>query len=508
MTTTLLANQKQLADLTNKFDGRTPVRVHFLDNSSKVFLLAEYTSVKDFLTMILEKLQLHDVSEILPYFALFESRNGSTIDNHIAMDAIVTEVIRSWQEAKVDRTAKFLFMIRLYLPCLWGLTFQDVLAHHLHRDKTELALTEYFDYAEIVDEGLIQLQFMQAIYHVITGKYPTTAEQALELGALHFLAKFGAYRPASHVAGFLGNRIAEFIPLKHLKGGSKGKGWSLEQWETELFKTVEKIMDDIDVQASRVDGIEILYRRKAFSTPVSSSNGQDSHRLVTVPRSYLEIVYGMNAIYGVTFFKATQKNARELPDTIIIGVYHEGLYLLDKQKALLKTYHIEDILRWGFKPNQSFFFEIPPELNDVGSAVLEFETTEGKVISDLLTDYAMAFLKEKEREEQRMASNYSAFPALDNLPTPPPVPGAPANGNGVRDGIPPPPKKNGLSASQLLDPRYRAAVRIQALWRGYSLRNEWAREDAAILIQAIFRGYKARVLLSTIIEQMIKDGEL
>lgn len=77
-------------------------------------------------------------------------------------------------------------------------------------------------------------------------------------------------------------------------------------------------------QASRVDGIEILYRRKAYSTPVSSSNGQDSHRLVTVPRSYLEIVYGMNAIYGLTFFKATQKNARELPDTIIIGVYHEG----------------------------------------------------------------------------------------------------------------------------------------------------------------------------------------
>lgn len=63
--------------------------------------------------------------------------------------------------------------------------------------------------------------------------------------------------------------------------------------------------------------------------------------------------------------------------------------------------------------------------------MLEFETAEGKVISDLLTDYAMAFLKEKEREEQRMASNYAAYP-LDNLPIPPPVPGAPANGNGVR----------------------------------------------------------------------------
>lgn len=50
------------------------------------------------------------------------------------------------------------------------------------------------------------------------------------------------------------------------------------------------------------------------------------------------------------------------------------------------------------------------------------------------------------------------------------------------------------------------------MWRATLLvclrRNEWAREDAAILIQAIFRGYKARVKLSQLIEQMIKNGEL
>lgn len=41
-----------------------------------------------------------------------------------------------------------------------------------------------------------------------------------------------------------------------------------------------------------------------------------------------------------------------------------------------------------------------------------------------------------------------------------------------------------------------------------TLRTEWAREDAAILMQSIYRGYRARILLSQMIEQLIKEGEL
>ena len=54
----------------------------------------------------------------------------------------------------------------------------------------------------------------------------------------------------------------------------------------------------------------------------------------------------------------------------------------------------------------------------------------------------------------------------------------------------------------------RAAVVIQALVRGALLRTSWAREDAAILMQSIYRGYKARVLLSNMIEDLIKQGEM
>jgi hypothetical protein len=185
-----------------------------------------------------------------------------------------------------------------------------------------------------------------------------------------------------------------------------------------------------------------------------------------------------------------------------LGIYHEGIQLCDKSKKLLKTFYIEDIYRWGFKPNQMFYFEVCAD-NDLGTGSLEFETVEGKVISDLMTDYALAFLKEREREEERTKK----LPATKGLSLPPNTkPPLPPSVFKAATG----PLTRGPLAHLYQDKsvQYRAAARMQALFRGFSLRNEWVREDAALLVQSIFRGYKARVELSAMIEQMIKDGEL
>lgn len=66
-----------------------------------------------------------------------------------------------------------------------------------------LTLETYFDEAgeHLLDPTLLQLQFIQAVYQVISGRYPTTADQAIELGAIHFLHKFGEYKPSTHVPG-------------------------------------------------------------------------------------------------------------------------------------------------------------------------------------------------------------------------------------------------------------------------------------------------------------------
>jgi len=132
-----------------------------------------------------------------------------------------------------------------------------------------------------------------------------------------------------------------------------------------------------------------------------------------------------------------------------------------------------------------FYFEVNPD-NEFGVGSFEFDTVEGKTISDLMTDYAMAFLKERERQEERMRDLAPLARSKQN---------GKAGGKSSHEG-------------KEKDAKHVAATKIQALYRGFSLRNEWIKEDAAILVQSVYRGYRARVKLSQVIEQMIKGGQL
>lgn len=433
------------------------------------------TTIKDLLGQCLSKFHILDSDEVLPYFGLFESRNGGSIDGVLSMEANVGDVLQSWSDAGVDKTAKFLFMIRLQVPSLWGLTYKDTVAAQMHMDESSLLIKDYLKQAEVIDSNALHLQFIQAVYNIITGRYPVNADEALMLGTIHFILKFGVFKPETHKPSFLGNRIVEFIPIKLLKTTG------FDEWEKKLLTSVEKLSQD-----ARYEG--------GTETEDDSNPGvlflfdAETDRLLSPEHKYMQIVYAMKGIVGSSFFRCTQKCTRNLPETVYLGVQSEGIDILDKQKKLLRFFSIEDIFRWGFKPNTMFYFEVNAD-NELATGSLEFETVEGKIVSDLMTDYAMAFLKERERAEERMTKA---------LPPPPSAPkvAPPVAPNGKRG------NKKGESAE------FRAAVKIQALYRGYALRSEWIKEDASILIQSIYRGYKARCLLSSMIEQMIKDGEL
>jgi len=473
-----LANQATLTDLSNKFDGRIPARIHFLDNSSKVFLVNPKTTIKDLLSQCLSKFHVLESDTVLPYFGLFESRNGGSIDGVLNLEMIIQDVLQSWTDGGFDKTAKFLFMIRLQVPSLWGLSYKDTVASQMHIDESSLLIKDYLRQAEVIDSSILHLQFIQAVYNIITGRYPVTAEEALILGSIHFTLKFGVFRPESHRPGFLGNRIVEFIPIKLLKTTG------FEEWEKKLLASVEKLSKE-EVKVESGDGDDDTHGPLFFIDA-------DSGKLLTAEHKYMMYIYAMKNIVGSTFFRCSQKCTRNLPESVYLGIQSEGIDILDKHKKLLRSFSIEDIFRWGFKPNTMFYFEISAD-NDLGTGSLEFETVEGKSVSDLMTDYAMAFLKERERAEARMAKA---------LPPPPVAPNA-------RSNAPPPPGQRGSKSKADTQSKEKlAAVKIQALFRGFIFRNAWIKEDAAILIQSIYRGYKARCLLSSMIEQMISDGEL
>lgn len=250
------------------------VKIYLLDNSSKTFLLTDTTTSGDVIKMILHKLEVQGIINILASsYGLYESINGTAISNLIPADESLLNVMKGWESNNYNN-AKFVFMIRLYVPAVSGYTSRDIVASALGINSSEaLTLDLYFQNAETTDQQLLYLQYIQCVYHIITGQYPTTAELALELGAYHFIYKFQPTQETTYSLGFLADRIVEFIPFSHLRGGN------LEEWEERLLQKVEEI--------------RILSR--AYG-PVWKPQ-----------RKYLEIVMTqLPSCYGSTFFRCSQ----------------------------------------------------------------------------------------------------------------------------------------------------------------------------------------------------------
>jgi hypothetical protein len=499
---TCLASQKVLSNMSNRFDGRIPVRIFFLDNSSKLFLLDKSITVRDLILIILEKLYVNNPNprDILQYFGLYIAEDGVNINEPLSLDDEIVLFLTEKNKSNdnIDKL-KVVFMIRLYLPSLWGLDIGK-------------------DNYNIIDESLIYLQYIQAVYNVITGQYVVTIQEAVKLGAIHFILKLGFFNKLVHEVGYIGNRIVEFIPVKLMKTKS------INEWEQLLLDSVYNISNEI------------------MTDPKIKDNSSNSN----IMAKYLTIILNMD-FYGQTFFKCSQHTIRSLPEKPILGIHIEGINIYDKMKKLLVSYSLMDIIRWGFKPNVHFYFEIDPEkryyyyiyimlfiiyyllfiiiiiisggiLQPSEKGIFFFETIDGQHIADLLSDYAQAFILEEERVEQEtmkieqskqkkrisfaednMNSINTKKEDNKNLKT--------NKNNAIQSPIISPSNQSNNSNKQVRRKSkfniFTAVIAIQALYRGYALRRDWIREDAAIFIQSIYRGHRARVRVSKIIEILL-----
>ncbi len=196
---------------------------------------------------------------------------------------------------------------------------------------------------------------------MITGAYPTSEKDAVALAALQFQAKFGAHKAESHKPGFLKGSLVEYIPGPHLALPGK----TTEQWETMIF------------------------HKHAFS-------------IVTTPREgYIEQLR-KREYFGAVFFAVKQRFDRNMPKKVFLAIARRGIMLLRIPKSftegdleILARYNLADIYRWAYKPGVNFYFEVKED-GYAGDAnpVFTFDTPEGKHMSDMLTDYAMALLRE------------------------------------------------------------------------------------------------------------------
>eukprot|EP00753_Platysulcus_tardus_P010699 PLAT2973.1.p1 GENE.PLAT2973.1~~PLAT2973.1.p1 ORF type:complete len:395 (+),score=198.32 PLAT2973.1:64-1248(+) len=244
---------------------------------------------------------------------------------------------------------------------------------------------------------VVHQQWIQAVHNVIVGHYPCVPADAIRLAALQVAVKFGEHNPAKHKEGFLLSRLVELIPA------AIGTEMEPAAWEAEIFREHAALDEGIDPKSE-----------------------------------YLDIVSSWPC-YGCAFYFARQHHFKRFPTEIILGINSVGIHLLrPSNREMLSQFKLNEIYRWGFKPGSNFYFEV----KKAGGAgpVYEFETDQGKNISDLLTEYAMALLREiglsAAREDARAAE-------------------AEAGGAGA-----------GVSEEY-------AAVKIQSMFRGYKARCEF-----------------------------------
>ncbi|CAE7435163.1 frmC, partial [Symbiodinium microadriaticum] len=341
-----------------------------------MILITSASTAKDVVFDLLQKMDLK-MDVVAHYFALYLSETGSAIDRYVEPEETMSSIVSQWEGESVS---KFVFMIRLFMPSIMGLQYPDVVSGRCGTGPDgELALEKYLQEAEVIDRQLLHLQYIQAVYNVITGKYPTSPELALELGAYQFLHKFGDFDECSHRAGFLGDRAIEFIPLALLRDSTSGR--TVSQWECALLQwaraTHEQSLDVSDRLFKGVPGLD-------------------------PQKKYLELVMlDLCDHYGCALFPCVQTAFITLPDEVLVSVHKDGLDLVSTEAnhELLVHFSLANIEKVGVKAAKKkrgpavFYFDI--KTDSLGSNKKKFRnfttfdltSVHSSAICQLIIDY-------------------------------------------------------------------------------------------------------------------------
>ena len=353
-------------------EGQKPCRVYLLDNSSKTVLFNDDTSFGDLVIILLNKLGLKNIENICDYFAIYTSNDGMKIAEVNANNTKVSEALLNFTEK-----SRFVFMIRLFMPSITGLESRDVLAERIGKEKELIPDRFYYESAEIEDEELFNLQFIQAVYNVITGAYVTSLEVALDLAAYYFYQKFGNnFDPKILQSQLLGDRILEYLSIRHF------------EFFDDNFENIESTKRKIN-KKNFLEEMESMFltRLKGLVAASTKIDEEEAKRL------YMNKIWSIDNAHGYTFFRGLIRNDDTLPEKAIIGIAQRGIEIFDRTRNLIKFYRIDFVLRWGYHPNKCFFFDVQ-EIHETDSRHISIDLKNGKEIADLLADYAMAYLKE------------------------------------------------------------------------------------------------------------------
>jgi len=338
------------------------IRVMLANGTFKTLQVDAYTFASDVETMLVHKLNLTLSSP----FALYESNATDTnLERILDPKDRVLDVMAAWdKEPEVEE-------IKEVAPAGPIKKKQDLLKKQDTTTKVIVGprFNQFLYKAKLVlktsdpdvmaDPEAVNLIYIQAIHDIITARYPVKEKDITVLAALQLQATFGDYQPEAHGPGWLVPKLPEFMPEEYLvdKKGKKSDQ-NCREWEQKILEKYQKISGFTSLEAKL---------------------------------NYLDYVQEW-PFYGATFFTVEQRQFKDYPSPLTLGITCEGVILMHPQKkTLLENYPYTDIVTWGHS-DERFIVVVG---NIVQQRKLIFKTKAGKIMNNLIHDYVKFKVKNK-----------------------------------------------------------------------------------------------------------------
>jgi len=342
--------------MENKY---VPIRVNLCNGTFKTFMVDPYTLNKEVEEMLVQK---YNLTCFAP-FALYEQAEANQEKILDPKDRVL-DVVASWEnsplmEEVVDKKVKY----------------ERKTKFDQHKDankKVDIKRWEFKSFlykAKLVlktsnkelmkDPEAVNLIYVQAVSDVVTNRYPSNEKDITVLAALQLQATFGDYKKEVHGPGWLAPKIHEFIPKHLISQKGKIEDRLVKEWEVKILAKYQKVADFTSLDAKL---------------------------------NYLDYVQEWT-FYGATFFTVEQRQFKDYPSPLTLGINCEGVLLMHpEKKTVLENYHFTDIVTWGHS-DEKFIVVVG---NIVQQRKLIFKTTDGKHKNHLIHDYVKFKVKSKE----------------------------------------------------------------------------------------------------------------
>lgn len=328
-----------------------PIKVQLVDGTFKSFMVTPYVLVKDVEKLLIDKFNLTAIDP----FAIYEQADEN-IERILDSKDRILDVLASWESKKED------IQKDKDAP-----KKKERGEYHKHKDMHKKVVHVDHQYrnflfkAKLVlkttnkeimsDPEAVNLIYLQAVHDVVTERYPCNEKDITGLAALQLQAQEGDYK-REYANGWFTEKITKFMPERLISKKGKIQNNLAKEWEVKILKKYEKLAG------------------KGFHALDAKLNYLDHVQLWT--------------FYGAKFFIVEQRQFKDYPSPITLGINCEGVQLMHpEKKTVLESYQYTDIVTWGHS-DEKFIIVVG---NIVQQRKLIFKTTEGKHMNHLIHDY-------------------------------------------------------------------------------------------------------------------------